>query len=140
MAEPMSSSRLVPVPDRGEPDGPRQQEAERFASDTAALAKPIIEVRELVESFRSCRVVVDGWAKIVREAVAAMALFERRCPGLLPALAGVVAELDVLLRVGWSDAEHLDRLSAALVELLPSVVPAWVPRPDDERTWAFPLT
>ena len=124
MAEPRSSQ-LVPVAP---------------ASETAALAKPIIEVRELVESFRSCRVIIDGWAEVVRAAGTTMALFERRHPGVLPALAGVVAELDVLLRVGWGDAEHLDRLSAALVELLPSVVPAWVPRPDDERTWAFPLT
>jgi hypothetical protein len=67
-----------------------------------------------------------------------MTVFERRHPGTMPTLARVTADLDVLLRVGWSDAELLDAVSAELAELLPAVVPACIPRPDDERTWAFP--
>jgi hypothetical protein len=136
MDEPMSSQ-LVQVPDRGESNDPRQR-PERFAGETVELARPIIEVRELVESFRSCHLVVDGWTEVVREAVAVMTAFERRHPGTLPTLARVTADLDVLLRVGWDDTQLLDTVSAALAELLPVVVPACIPRPDDERTWAFP--
>jgi hypothetical protein len=130
----------VELPGVGGPSGPRQQVAGTFACDTVGLAMPVIEVREVVESFRSCRVVVDGWAEIVREGVTAMTAFERRHPGMLPTLAGVATELDVLLRVGWDDATLLDTLSAALAALLPAVVPAGVPRPDDEQTWAFSPT
>jgi hypothetical protein len=132
MADP-TSSQLVHVPDGGASSGSRQQ-------DTVELARPIIEVRELVESFRSCHVVVDGWADTVREAVAVMTVFERRHPGTLPALARFIADVDVLLRVGWDDEQLLDTVSAALVALLPAVVPAGIPRPDDERTWAFSST
>jgi hypothetical protein len=139
MADP-TSSQLVHLPDGGDSSGSRQQETERFAGDAAELARPIIEVRELVESFRSCHLVVDGWADTVREAAAVMTVFERRHPGTLPALARVIADVDVLLRVGWVDAQLLDAMSAALVELLPAVVPAGIPRPDDERTWAFSST
>jgi hypothetical protein len=138
MDEPMSSQ-LVQVPDRDESNDPRQR-PERFAGETVELARPIIEVRELVESFRSCHLVVDGWTEVVREAVAVMTAFERRHPGTLPTLARVTADLDVLLRVGWDDTQLLDTVSAALAELLPAVVPARIPRPDDERTWAFPPT
>ena len=139
MADP-TPSQLVHVPD-GEGSGrSRPQETGRVAGDTVELARPVIEVRELVETFRSCRVVVDGWADTLREAVAVMTAFERRHPGTVPALARVIADVEVLLRAGWDDPQLLDAMSAALVELLPAVVPAGIPRPDDERTWAFSST
>src|SRR5689334_8361773 len=102
MADP-TSSQLVHVPDGGDSSGSRQQETEGLAGDVVGLARPIIEVRELVESFRSCHLVVDGWADTVREAAGVMTVFERRHPGTLPALARVIADVDVLLRVGWVD-------------------------------------
>jgi hypothetical protein len=127
--------------DRTSPQLVRPEEAERFVGDTVELAKPVVEVRELVETFRSHRIVDDGWVEIVRGAVAEIAVFERQHPGTLPALAGLAADLETLLRVGWSaDAQLLDALSAEMVELLPVVVPACIPRPDDERNWAFPST
>lgn len=135
-----TSSPLVQVSDPAESSGPRQRGVDSSAGDTIELAKPVIEVRELVESFRSCRVVIDGWTEIVRDAVTTMTVFEQRHPGTLPTLTRVATELDVLLRVGWSDIQLLDRVSVELAELLPAVVPACIPRPDDERTWAFSPT
>ena len=101
------------------------------------LARPVIEVREVVESYRSCRIVIDGWAETVHAAVAAMSAFDRRHPGVLPTLVPLATELEALLRNGWGDARLLDRVSAELAALLPAVVPADVPRPDDDRTWTF---
>src|SRR5690242_18403272 len=66
------------------------------------LAKPVIELRELVETFRSHHVVVEGWQDIVRRAIATMTAFDRGCPGQFPALVRIVTGLDVLLEVGWS--------------------------------------
>jgi hypothetical protein len=103
------------------------------------LAKPVIELRELVETFRSHDVVVEGWQDIVRRAIATMTAFDRGCPGQFPALVRIVTGLDVLLEVGWSaDARLLETLSAEIVDLLPAVVPTGIPRPDDPRSWAFP--
>ena len=135
-----TSAPLVQVPAPEEPNGPRQRDVAVSAGDTVGLAKPVMEVRELVESFRACRVVIDGWTEIVRDAVTTMTVFERTYPGALPTLLRVATDLDVLLRVGWSDVQLLDTVAVELAELLPAVVPACVPRPDDERTWAFSPT
>ena len=105
--------------------------------DTVELAGPVIEMRELVETFRVQRVIIDGWAEIVGDAVGVMTAFERRHPDTLPTLARVIADLEVLLRVGWDDAQLLDGVSVELAALLPAVVPPCTPCPDDERTWAF---
>ena len=113
---------------------------EGCAGDTVGLAKSVIEVRELVETFRAHHVIDDAWAEIVRRAVAEMTVFEQRHPEALPTLAGLTADLETLLDLGWgADPQLLDTVSAGMAELLPVVVPACVPRPDDEETWAFSM-
>ena len=124
--------------DRTAPQLVGQEGAEGRAGDTVGLAKPVIEVRELVETFRSHRVIGDGWAETVRCAVAEMTAFERRHPGTLPTLAALTADLETLLDRGWGvDAQLIDSVSAGIAELLPFVVPACIPGPDDEQNWAF---
>lgn len=131
-----TSSPLAQVSD--DLHGPRPSElTESSVGDTVELAKPVIEVRELVETFRSHRVIVDGWTEILCEAVGTMTAFERRHPGSLPTLARLVTELEVLLRIGWGDARLLEAVSVKLAELLPAVIPPDIPRPEDERTWVF---
>ena len=105
--------------------------------DAVDLARPIIEVREVVETYLGYQVVIDDWQQILGDAVAAITAFTRQHPVVPATLTRLTTELNHLLAHGWQvDRLLLEQLSADTAELMSVVVPQAVPRPDDEHQWA----
>ena len=107
--------------------------------DLVDLARPVIEVRELVKTFLGYDVVLDGWQDLVGSALATVAGWVKCHPAAPAAVTRLETGLAALLQEGWEiDRAVVEQLSAAAAALLPVVVPAAVPRPDEEHLWAFP--
>jgi hypothetical protein len=107
--------------------------------DLVDLARPVIEVRELVETFLGYDVVLDDWQDIVGSVLAAISGWVTRHPAAPAAVTRLATGLTALLQEGWGiDRSVIEQLSADAAALLPAVVPATVPRPDEEHRWAFP--
>ncbi len=103
---------------------------------SAALADPLVDIRDVVESFRSCHVVLPDWDQTLRRAIAALDRLtppdqvDAVLPGLLPNLRIVLAE-------GLRGAPHVvnevaDQVAAVLAETRTPGIPG----PDDDD-WAF---
>lgn len=102
----------------------------------ADLADPLVDIRDVVESFRACHLVLPDWDQTLRQASAA--LRERRTPDQVDAvLPGLLPNLGVLLAQGLRNAPHVvnavaDQVAAVLAE---TPTPG-IPSPDDDD-WAF---
>jgi|SRR5215469_198685 len=104
-----------------------------------ALADPLVEVRDVVESFRCCGVTPADWHQVLVQAIAALdqlpqeAGVERRLPDLLP-------RLRILLTAGLGSAPTvLDEVSAQVAMALQQARIPGIPRPDAED-WSFNQT
>lgn len=100
------------------------------------LADPLVEVRDVVESFRCCGVTPTDWRQVLGQAVATLdqlpqeAGVERRLPDLLP-------HLRTLLTTGLSSAPKvLDEVAAQVATVLQQARVPGIPRPDQED-WSF---
>lgn len=112
----------------------QQRYARATMSDIEELARPIVEIREVVETFRLYKIALPGWVDTVSSAIVAFETSRRE-----PSLAHVVAELRALLDVGLSsNAELIDQISAETASLLKFVTPPEIPGPEDDE-WAFSL-
>lgn len=106
-------------------------------SDTADIAAPLAEVREVVETFRHHKIVLPNWADVVSSAIEALAVPTYVQPPAV-SLTEVVAELRLLLGTGLAGNPGLvDHIAVETAELLELARPAGIPSPSDEN-WAFP--
>jgi len=100
------------------------------------LADPLVEVRDVVESFRCCGVTPTDWHEVLGRAIAALDQLpqevgvERRLPDLLP-------NLRTLLTTGLGSAPALlDEVAAQVATALQQARIPGIPRPDD-ADWSF---
>lgn len=103
----------------------------------AELADPLVEVRDVVESFRCCGVTPTDWRHSLQEAISALtrlpreAEVESRLPSLLPHLQILLAEegLDGVPKVV---SEVADQVAIVLRQV---TIPG-IPRPEEDN-WGF---
>jgi hypothetical protein len=101
-----------------------------------ALADPLVEVRDVVESFRCCGVTPADWHQVLDRAIATLDRLpqevgvEQRLPDLLP-------HLRTLLAMGLgSTPKVLDQVAAQVATALQQAQIPGIPRPDEED-WSF---
>lgn len=102
----------------------------------AELADPLVEVRDVVESFRCCGVTPADWSQTLGQAIAALAQLpqeagvERRLPDLVP-------HLQILLTEGLDSVPQLvDEVAAQVAAALSQAQIPGIPRPDEDD-WGF---
>lgn len=100
------------------------------------FADPLVEVRNVVESFRCCGVTPTDWYQVLNRALTTLNELplevgvERRLPDLLP-------HLRILLAGGLSSApEVVDEVAAQVAAALSQTRVPGIPRPDEEN-WSF---
>lgn len=100
------------------------------------LADPLVEVRDVVESFRCCGVTPADWYQALNRALATLDELpaevgvERRLPDLLP-------RLRILLTGGLGSAPAVvDEVAAQVAAALSQTRIPGIPRPDEEN-WGF---
>ena len=100
------------------------------------LADPLVEVRDVVESFRCCGVTPADWHQVLARAIATLDQLpqevgvERRLPDLLP-------HLRTLLTTGLGNTPKvLDEVAAQVAAALQQTRIPGIPRPDEED-WSF---
>jgi hypothetical protein len=100
------------------------------------LADPLVEVRDVVESFRCCGVTPMDWRQVLGQAVTTLAQLpqeagvERRLPDLLP-------HLQTLLTIGLGGAPKvLEEVAAQVATVLQQARIPGIPRPEEED-WSF---
>jgi hypothetical protein len=102
----------------------------------AELADPLVDIRDIVETYRRYKLSPPEWADSLAAAVAAL----DRLPPDLRASAGtaeLVALLRLLLARGLqSQAEVLDQVADRVAELLRQTHIPGIPRPEDQH-WEF---
>lgn len=105
-------------------------------SDSAELASPIADVRDVVETYRLYGVLTSDWRDVLTAASDALDRLpqptrsEARIPGLVPRLRQLAA---AGLRQG---DPVLDEVAAHVQSLLQASRVPGIPRPDDEH-WEF---
>jgi hypothetical protein len=104
----------------------------QYAAD---LADPLLDVRDVVESFRSHQVIPVDWEETIRRAMGALSQLppqagvDTRLPGLLP-------DLDRLLGDGFGDLPLVDRIAVQVANALDEAPVPGIPAPEDDD-WSF---
>ncbi|MEV7092970.1 hypothetical protein AB0M80_08975 [Amycolatopsis sp. NPDC051045] len=102
--------------------------------DQAALYGPIVEARDVVESYLRNRVVVAGWRLKLSEASRQfVALGEEALDADMKALGG---RIDLLAKSDLTETDLARTVSADLERLLVEVRVPGLPKPEDDD-WAF---
>jgi hypothetical protein len=104
--------------------------------NAAELADPLVEIRDVVESFRTCRLLLPDWDTVLGQAVAALSRFgpsaeaEALFSGLLPNLRLLMAE-------GLRSAPQIvDEVAQQVASALKQTKVPGIPAPEDED-WSF---
>lgn len=104
--------------------------------DDIELADPLVDVRDVVESFRCCGITPSDWDQVLSQAIAALDQLPRevgvkgRLPDLLP-------HLRILLTTGLGSSPRvLDEVAAQVSTALEQAHLPGIPRPDEED-WGF---
>jgi hypothetical protein len=104
----------------------------------ADLANPLVEVRDVVESFRCCGVMPPDWHQVLGRALATLdqlpqdAGVERRLPDLLP-------HLRILLTAGLDKSPAvLNEVAAQVGSALEQARIPGIPRPEEDY-WGFDI-
>lgn len=102
--------------------------------DQAALYGPIVEVRDVVESYLSNRVVVADWRlKLSTASLQFVALGEEALDSEMKALG---ARIDLLAKSELAESALARTVSADLERLLSEVHVPGLPKPEDDN-WGF---
>jgi hypothetical protein len=104
----------------------------QYAAD---LADPLLDIRNVVESFRSYHVTPPGWDETLGHAVAALSRLQ--APVQVNALlAGLLPDLDLLLADGLDRfPQVVDKIATDVANLLEeTTIPGPTPEDDD---WSF---
>jgi hypothetical protein len=104
----------------------------QYATD---LADPLLEVRDVVESFRSYQVIPPGWDETLRHAIAALSRLQASAQvSVLPA--GLLPDLDLLVTAGLDrSSQVVDKVATQVADVLKeTTIPGPAPEDDD---WSF---
>jgi hypothetical protein len=105
-------------------------------SELATVAEPLMDVREILETFRRYHIVVDGWAEALTRAASAL----DHVPAELEIRASttwIAGELNEIVAYGLQyDHSKLDMVADRAAELLASIRVPGIPRPED-KSWEF---
>ncbi|MBV9141257.1 MAG: hypothetical protein JO115_10120 [Pseudonocardiales bacterium] len=105
-------------------------------SDATDVAGPLIDIRDVLETFRRHQILIADWAAVLSNA--AKALDQVSADVVAPsALIQLAAQLRMLLANGLpADAETVDRVADETQRLLSQTRIPGIPRPEDEH-WEF---
>ncbi len=105
-------------------------------TESATVAEPLMDVRDILETFRRHHIVVDGWAEALTRAASAL----DHLPVELEIRASttwIASELKKIVAHGLQyDLDKLDMVANRTAELLSSIRVPGIPRPEDE-SWEF---
>ena len=102
---------------------------------TADLADPLLDVRDVVESFRSYHVTPPNWDDTLRHAIAALSRLQASAQvNVLPA--GLLRDLGLLLTDGLDRSPQVvDKVATQVANVLEeTTIPGPTPEDDD---WSF---
>jgi hypothetical protein len=105
-------------------------------SDTADVAAPLVDVRDVLETFRRHHVLTEDWATVLSNAARSLdqASANVVVPPSVPHLA---AQLRMLLANGLqADVETVHRVADETQRILSQTRIPGIPRPEDEH-WEF---
>lgn len=107
--------------------------------NAAELADPLVDIRDVLESFRTSHLVLSEWDEVLAQAVASLSRFqppgevEELLPGLLP-------NLRLLLAEGLPDVPHVvDEVAQQVAGVLEQTRVPGIPTPEDDD-WSFSAT
>jgi hypothetical protein len=105
-------------------------------SGTAEVAAPLVDVRDVLETFRRHQVLIEDWAAVLSNA--ARSLDQASADAVAaPAVAHLVGQLRMLLANGLqTNAETVDRVADETHRILSQTRIPGIPRPEDEH-WEF---
>jgi hypothetical protein len=102
----------------------------------AELADPLVEVRDVVESYRCCGVTPTDWDQALGQAIAALGQLPQEA-GLETRLPDLVPHLRVLLTEGLESVPQVvDEVAAQVAVVLSQAHIPGIPRPDEDD-WGF---
>ena len=102
----------------------------------ADLADPLVDVRDVVESFRSSHLTLPGWDQTLRQVVTALSQLpsQAQVDVLLP---GLVPDLRLLLTAGLGNVpEVVERVAARVAAALEQTRVPGIPAHED-ADWSF---
>ena len=102
---------------------------------TAGLADPLLEVRDVVESFRSYHITLPDWDETLRHAIAALSRLQALAQvTVLPA--GLLPDLDLLLADGLDRSPQVvDKVATQVAKALERTM---IPGPTlEDDDWSF---
>lgn len=104
--------------------------------NAAELADPLVEIRDVVESFRTYRLVLPDWDTVLGRAMAALSGL--RPPAEAEALfAGLLPNLRLLMAEGLGRAPHVvDEVAQQVASALKQAKVPGIPAPEDDD-WSF---
>jgi hypothetical protein len=105
----------------------------QYAAD---LADPLLDVRDVVESYRSHRVISPDWNETLRHAVDALSQLppEAEVNTLMP---GLLSDLHLLLTHGLDSSQQtVDRVARQVAHVLAEARISGIPTPED-ADWSF---
>jgi hypothetical protein len=104
--------------------------------ESAAVAEPLMDVRDVLETFRRHHIVADGWAEALTHAASVL----DHVPTELEMRASttwIASELKKIVAYGLQhDQNKLDVVANRTAELLASIRVPGIPRPED-KSWEF---
>ena len=105
----------------------------QYAAD---LADPLVDVRDVVESFRSSHLTLPDWDQTLRRVIIALGLLppQAHVDVLLP---GLVPNLRLLLTAGLDNVPQVvERVAAQVAVALEEARVPGIPAPEDDD-WSF---
>jgi len=105
-------------------------------SDTAEVAAPLVDVRDVLETFRRHHVLTEDWATVLSNAARSL---DQASANMVapPVVAHLAAQLRMLLANGLqANVETVNRVADETQRILSQTRIPGIPRPEDEH-WEF---
>jgi hypothetical protein len=104
--------------------------------DDVELADPLVEVRDVVESYRCCGVTPTDWDRVLDRAITTLDQLPQEV-GIAYRLPDLLPHLRILLTGGLGSAPNVvDEVSAQVAAALSQARVPGIPRPDQDY-WGF---
>ncbi len=105
-------------------------------NDTAEVAAPLVDVRDVLETFRRHHVLTEDWATVLSNAAKSL---DQASANMVapPVVAHLAAQLRMLLANGLqANVETVNRVADETQRILSRTRIPGIPRPEDEH-WEF---
>lgn len=105
-------------------------------SVTAEVAAPLVDVRDVLETFRRHQILIEDWASVLSNAARSL---DQASAGVVatPAVTHLAGQLRTLLANGLqTNTEIVDRVADETQRILSQTRIPGIPRPEDEH-WEF---